>query len=211
MIKLKNVGYEIAGNVIVKNVNLNGISLLYDKAPYILYDNTNDSVDDILICKSNSGINGSRLAAAHINLGRILGQVINKCIPSFNTSVLVLERGGRFFGDGVYSSFGGVFYSYNPKMEQLPDIKSNIILVVDSVINTGKSILNVVTELKRQNPNVEIIIISNVIQRKALNLLQDYKIFAIRTSDNSFVGSKQIIQKGGQGPDTADRLFNHIE
>ena len=54
-------------------------------------------------------------------------------------------------------------------------------------------------------------IVANVIQEKAVELLKDYKVFAVRTSANSFVGSRQTEQKNGKGPDTADRLFNYID
>lgn len=52
---------------------------------------------------------------------------------------------------------------------------------------------------------------SNVVQKDAINLLQGYKIFAFRTSANSFVGSRQSTQKNDKGSDTADRLFNYID
>ena len=66
-------------------------------------------------------------------------------------------------------------------------------------------------KLKHKNPDIEIVIVSNVIQNDAVNLLQEHKVFAVSTSANSFVGSKQATQKNGKGPDTADRLFNYID
>ena len=174
--------------------------------------NVTDTVtEDISICKSNSGINGSRLAEAHIRLGKLLGEAMYGTIPNINSAVLVLERGGRFFGDGLYTGFGGVFFTYNPKKDELPNINNNnIVVIVDSVINTGKSILDTISKLKQSSPNTDVIIAANVIQEKAVKLLKDYKVFAVRTSANSFVGSKQTEQKNGKGPDTADRLFNYL-
>ena len=190
---------------------MSGISLVYDSSPYILADNDGSIADDIAICKSDSGVNGARLADAHIRLGRKLGEVMRGFIPNVNAAVIVLERGGRFFGDGVYTGFGGTFYSYNPKIDALPDIQQGLAVIVDSVINTGKSVLDMITKLKKKNPEIEIVIVSNVIQNDAVDLLQGYKVFAVRTSANSFVGSRQATQKNGKGPDTADRLFNHID
>ena len=117
----------------------------------------------------------------------------------------------HFFGDGVYTGFGGTFYSYNPKTDALPDIQQGLAVIVDSVINTGKSVLDMIDKLKKKNPEIEIVIVSNVIQNDAVDLLQGYKVFAVRTSANSFVGSRQSTQKSGKGPDTADRLFNYID
>ncbi len=215
MLREADKGYLCIGDKISKslsNSSICGVSLIYDKSPFILADCSDATVSrDISICKSNSGINGSQLAAAHIRLGQGLGEEMKVLIPNKETAVLVLERGGRFFGDGVYSSFGGIFYPFNPSSDTVPDLsKHSIITIVDSVVNTGKSILKLITELKYQNKDSEIFIAANVIQRKALSILSDYKIFTVRISDNYFIGRSQKHQTGELGPDTADRLFNLI-
>lgn len=216
MLKKADRGYLYIGPYLshsLENTDMSGIKMIYDKSPYILTDTTDitDSVKkDIEICKSSSGINGSRLVESHTRLGRTLGKSLQKFIPNLGTSIIVLERGGRFFGNGVYESFDGVFFPYDPKTDDLPDIHSNIVVIVDSVINTGKSILDTICKLKQKVRNIEIFIVTNVIQEKAIELLKDYKIFAVRTSSNSFIGKRQNEQKDGNGPDTADRLFNYI-
>ena len=127
-----------------------------------------------------------------------------------DTAVIVLERGGRFFGDGLYIGFDGVFYSYNPKKDKFPDIRHKTAVIVDSVINTGKSVMNTIVNLKHSNPETEIFIATNVIQEKAMEYLKEYKVFAVRISSNSFIGNRQAKQHHGKSPDTADRLFNYI-
>ncbi len=214
MLKQADKGYLYIGKYLSRSLrdsDLSGISLVYDRFSYILADNDDSIADDIAICKSDSGVNGARLADAHIRLGRKLGEVMRGFIPNVNSAVIVLERGGRFFGDGVYTGFGGKFYSYNPKIDALPDIQQGLAVIVDSVINTGKSVLDLIDKLKKKNPEIEIVIVSNVIQNDAVDLLQGYKLFAVRTSANSFIGSRQSTQKNGKGPDTADRLFNYID
>lgn len=186
-------------------------NLIYDRAPYILNKERSDLAEFISVCKSNSGINGARLANAHFTLGQAIGEKIAAFLPDKNTAVLVLERGGRFFDDGLYTEFGGTLYSHNSKEAELPRIPQENIIIVDSVINSGKSVLEVIEKLKSMKLNVEIFIAVNVIQKNAVDLLRGYKIFAVRTSDNSFVGSRQNSQKNGKGPDTADRLFNLID
>ena len=126
-------------------------------------------------------------------------------------SILVLERDGRFFGDGVYMGAGGIFYSMNPKQDDTPVINTERVVIVDSVINTGKSILRIIDEIKNHNPSIDVIIAANVIQNEAVELFKDYLVFATRLSKNSFVGVNQSKQTGKTGPDTADRLFNLIE
>ena len=144
-------------------------------------------------------------------LGEKIGRHIAAVFPEKNTSILVLERGGRFFGDGVYMGAGGIFYSMNPKQDDAPVINTERVVIVDSVINTGKSIMRIIDELKNHNPGIDVIIAANVIQNEAVELFKDYLVFATRLSKNSFVGVNQSKQTGKTGPDTADRLFNLIK
>lgn len=195
----------------LKNESLSGLVPIYDHSLVILADEDEEVQADIAICKSNSGISGSRLAAAHVRLGEKIGRHIATVFPEKNTSILVLERGGRFFGDGVYMGAGGIFYSMNPKQDDAPVINTERVVIVDSVINTGKSIMRIIDELKNHNPGIDVIIAANVIQNEAAELFKDYLVFATRLSKNSFVGVNQSKQTGKTGPDTADRLFNLIK
>ena len=214
MLKEADNGYLYIGKRISRSLldsDLAGLDFIYDKSTVVI-DDINDTIsDDVAITKSSSGINGSLLAAAHLRLGERLGKEIKTIISTQNTAVIVMERGGRFFGDGLYSAFGGVFYPYNPSKDEIPDVsKHNFVIIVDSVINTGRSILSVIESIKRDNPKIEIIIAANVIQRNALDKMKQYKIFSIRVSDNYYIGKKQAVQTGDTGPDTADRLYNLI-
>ena len=137
--------------------------------------------------------------------------VVDAANDDFLKDCLVLERGGRFFGDGVYMGAGGIFYSMNPKQDDAPVINTERVVIVDSVINTGKSIMRIIDELKNHNPGIDVIIAANVIQNEAVELFKDYLVFATRLSKNSFVGVNQSKQTGKTGPDTADRLFNLIK
>ena len=195
----------------LKNESLSGLVPIYDHSLVILADEDEEVKADIVICKSNSGISGSRLAAAHVRLGEKIGRHIAAVFPEKNTSILVLERGGRFFGDGVYIGAGGIFYSMNPKQDDTPVINTERVVIVDSVINTGKSIMRIIDELKNHNPGIDVIIAANVIQNEAAELFKDYLVFATRLSKNSFVGVNQSKQTVKTGPDTADRLFNLIK
>ena len=203
------IGKQISRSL--KNESLSGLVPIYDHSLVILADEDEEVQADIAICKSNSGISGSRLAAAHVRLGEKIGRHIATVFPEKNTSILVLERGGRFFGDGVYMGAGGIFYSMNPKQDDAPVINTERVVIVDSVINTGKSIMRIIDELKNYNPGIDVIIAANVIQNEAVELFKDYLVFATRLSKNSFVGVNQSKQTGKTGPDTADRLFNLIK
>lgn len=203
------IGERVSSSLV--GTDTSGIKLIYDKAPYILEKERPDIAEYISVCRSDSGINGAQLANAHITLGQTLGQKIKEFLPSDNTAILVLERGGRFFGDGLYTAFGGTFYSYNSKEAELPNIYQDNVIITDSVVNTGSSVLSLIDKLKHSAPNTEIFVAANVVQKNALELLRNYKLFTVRTSDNYYVGSRQTEQKNGKGPDTADRLFNYIK
>lgn len=215
MLQEADEGFLFIGDKLSRSLreeHIAGIKLIYNMEPYILAnENCEDVQQDIAICKSASGINGGKLAAAHLRLGQQIGSKIAELIPKQDTAIIVLERGGRFFGDGLYSTFGSTFYSFNPKIDSIPNIDTPRIVIVDSVINTGKSIVKQIDLLRKSHPNTEIVIATNVIQRKALELFKNYKVYAVRISDNFYIGMKQANQIAGTGPDTADRLFNLIK
>lgn len=213
MLREADKGYLYIGKRIsrsLKEESIDGINLIYDKSSLLLLSENPNLIKDVNICKSNSRINGNLLASAHFRLGLKIGERLSDFFPSQNTALMVLERGGRFFGDGIYCSFGGVFYSYNPSKEQLPILSQERIIIVDSVINTGKSIKRIISEIESNNSGAEIIIVSNVIQENAIKLFSSHKVIGVRSSVNSFVGKNQPKQIGKTGPDTADRLFNLI-
>ena len=60
----------------------------------------------------------------------------------------------------------------------------------------------------QKNTNSTVLVAVNVINAKAILLFEEFDVFAIRSSDNSFVGDDSIqIQTGNIGPDTGSRLF----
>lgn len=215
MLQEADEGILVVGNRLSRSLRqecISGLKVIYDMEPYVLADEKDADVQqDIAICKSSSGINGRRLAAAHLRLGWQIGSRIAEMFSERDTAVLVLERGGRFFGDGLYSAFGGTFYSFHPKKDPIPNITKFRTIIVDSVINTGNSLVQQIDLLREMYPDMEVIIAVNVIQRKALELFKEYKVYAVRVSDNYFVGRNQAKQIAETGPDTAERLFNLIK
>ena len=87
-------------------------------------------------------------------------------------------------------------------------IDNRNIIIVDAVIHTGKTLCAVAKEVMPYAK--QIIIATNVIQNNAINLFNDYRLYAVRSSFNSFKGKKILSQIGEKGPDTGDRLFNTI-
>jgi len=154
----------------------------------------------IAITKSDSGIMGPELANAHIELGKALGIQMTGFGPQ-DTTVVAMLRGGIFFAEGLYFSLGCRFEVYDPKRGDYvrPDTKN--VILVDSVINTGKTLFGLMT------PNTYVACC--VINEKAVPIFED-KLFTVRVSKNSFVGSNVRKQQGNVGPDTTSRLFNQL-
>ncbi len=154
----------------------------------------------IAISKSDSGINGPMLAKAHMELGALLAEKM-KSFESDDTTIVAILRGGIFFAQGMYFQMGCKFQTYNPKYEKFvrPDTKK--VILVDSVINTGKTILDIYDE----SMDVACCVIN---QKAVLNF--DEHLFAIRISKNSYVGENVHKQLGNVGPDTTMRLFNML-
>ncbi|MCR4611709.1 MAG: uracil phosphoribosyltransferase [Lachnospiraceae bacterium] len=152
----------------------------------------------IEITKSDSGISGPELVKAHMELGRLLAEKMPRLDPQ-DTTIVAIMRGGIFFAEGMYFSMGCKFQTYEPKYEEFkrPDTKN--IIIVDSVINTGKTILDILTP--------DMYVACCVINEKAVSVFTE-QLYAARVSKNSYVGEEVKMQVGNTGPDTTMRLFN---
>jgi hypoxanthine-guanine phosphoribosyltransferase len=162
----------------------------------------NDEVNKLIeITKSSSGISGPELAMAHIELGKAMGkQMISMFVPE-DTTVVAMLRGGIFFAEGIYFSLGCRFQVYDPKHGHFVRPETKNVILVDSVINTGKTMLDIMDH--------EMFVACCVINEKAVELFEK-RLFTVRVSKNSFVGSNLIKQSGNRGPDTTMRLFNQL-
>lgn len=154
----------------------------------------------VSITKSDSGVSGSELAIAHMELGKLMAGMLPQMDPA-DTTVVAMLRSGIFFAQGIYFQLGCKFQLYDPKKETFvrPDTKN--VVLADSVINTGKTISGILEK--------DMIVACCVINEKAVASF-DEQLFTIRVSENSFVGEKVCKQEGGIGPDTTMRLFNQI-
>lgn len=153
----------------------------------------------IAITKSDSGISGPELAKAHIRLGELLAENID--LEPADTTVVALLRGGIFFAQGIYFKLGCKFEVYDPKKGEFTRPTTKNIILADSVINTGKTMVHLIDD--------DVKVACCVINDKAVPLFDD-KLYTVRVSTNSFVGSAVKTQKGNKGPDTAMRLFNQL-
>mgnify|MGYP002509922133 FL=1 len=147
--------------------------------------------------KSDSGISGPELAKAHIQLGQLLAQ--NMAFPPEDTTIVALMRGGLFFATGMYFQMGCKFQTYQPKYERFIRPSTKKVILVDAVINTGKTIAEIL------EPDMSVACC--VINESAVEQFT-HQLYTVRISSNSFVGSDIKEQSGTKGPDTTMRLFN---
>jgi len=154
----------------------------------------------IAITKSDSGISGPELVKAHIALGEALGRQMTGFVPE-ETTIVAMLRGGIFFAEGMYFAMGCKLQTFDPKHETFvrPDTKN--VILVDSVINTGKTIVDILDD--------DMSVACCVINEQAVSKFEK-QLYTIRVSKNSFVGSNVCKQEGKIGPDTTMRLFNQL-
>ena len=152
------------------------------------------------ITKSDSGISGPELAKAHIRLGMAMGSQLTDLAPE-DTTVVAMLRGGIFFAEGMYFAMGCKFQTYDSKHEQFVRPKTKNVILVDSVINTGKTLIEIL------DPDMKVACC--VINEEAVPIFEE-RLYTVRVSKNSYIGKNVKKQEGKVGPDTTMRLFNQL-
>ena len=154
----------------------------------------------IAVTKSDSGVSGPQLCAAHMELGRILAEGFRGLDPD-DTTVVAMLRGGIFFAAGIYFALGCRFETFDPKRQAFDRPATKNVILVDSVINTGNTIKDIL--------GPDMYVACAVINEEAVPLF-DRQLYTVRVSSNRFTGAPVRSQKGNRGPDTTMRLFNQL-
>ncbi|KAJ5742558.1 uncharacterized protein N7511_011290 [Penicillium nucicola] len=130
------------------------------------------------------------------------------------TLIVPLMRGGEPMALGVNRALPLAMFIHakNPSDIQHEHLQDRVtIFLVDSVVNTGQSILEFVRHIRQLNASIRIVVVAGVIQAKSVStsrVAQELSRFrrlsfvALRLSDNQFTG------KGST--DTGHRLFNTV-
>jgi len=165
---------------------------------------------NICICLSSSKVCGIELRKTHYKLGIELARFIlkNKNIKNKNIAVIMFLRAGLPFGLGLSDELetnGNNVDIFFDSLNCLNE-KYDYIIFADAVINSGKTIIK---EIDKINNFDNVIIATNVLSNKNIDILSKYNIYAVRTSNNSYIGSKDKLIVDGRGPDTGDRLFSN--
>lgn len=170
----------------------------------------NDSINGLIaICKSDSNVVGKDLRHAHYSLGSELTTTFK---GDFHDSVAIcFMRGGLPFSLGIADALDCPILFFDDKAS--PDffqkekelLEGKQVLLIDSVINSGNSMLKAIESLNGITHDIKIM--TNVLCYKAVEKFQNFDTYTVRISGNSFKGSNVKVQSGNKGPDTGDRLF----
>lgn len=164
------------------------------------------NIDELIQESRKQENRGPKLGKIHTKLGNIIGENIACTISNEKeTTIITIMRAGLPFSQGIFEFFPTAPFLPIKNVEDLQEyeiyLNNRNVIVVDSVINSGKSIQPIVEYLKGKNNNI--IIATNVINDKAVPKFDDVDLHTIRVSANSYVGTKSI--------DTGNRLFNTVE
>ncbi|KAH8430781.1 uncharacterized protein LDX57_008444 [Aspergillus melleus] len=132
-----------------------------------------------------------------------------------DTVIVALMRGGEPMAFGVYDVFPTASFLHAAKTQDVTAKRlqgCSTVVLVDSVINSGKTIVEFVQHIRLLKPFIRIVVVAGVVQAQAiagnsaiaaLSVGGKLKVVALRLSENKFTG------KGGT--DTGNRLFNTVD
>ncbi|PVH71222.1 hypothetical protein DL98DRAFT_563967 [Cadophora sp. DSE1049] len=143
----------------------------------------------------------------HVQGGSTTG---HRLLHERQTTIVALMRGGEPMAKGVHKAFSlAMFVHANNPSDLKPHHLENqkTILLVDSVINNGTTIVEFVKRIKKLGSDVKIVVVTGVAQKKSVaedgplaRVGREGLTVALRLSENKYTG------KGGT--DTGNRLFN---
>jgi uracil phosphoribosyltransferase/adenylate kinase/phosphoserine phosphatase len=212
-------------------------SVLHQQARYVeiqpIHATDRQSAKLLMTPMRDARISGPILRAAHYQVGwylatEFLADIIgteeypiphvqghdttgHRLLHEDQTSVVALMRGGEPMALGVSSAFplAQFVHAKDPKDLRLHHLHGQkTIVLVDSVVNSGKTIVRFAQHIRNLNASVRIVVIAGVVQAQAVSSLSqalvghtdNFSLIALRLSDNKFTG------KGTT--DTGNRLFN---
>ncbi|HAX03807.1 MAG: hypothetical protein A2Y45_08190 [Tenericutes bacterium GWC2_34_14] len=161
---------------------------------------------------SASQVSGKSLRLAHYNLGIELSRLISQheLKEKSELNVLVKMRSGLCLGLGIADGLEHIGHIVHLVFEIDQILKMNHnkkikTIIVDGVINTGNTILKDIRLLN----GYDIIVATNVISKRSIDLFESNVVYATRISEHFYVGSNVKTIDNNKGPDTSERLFNN--
>ncbi|KAH0432072.1 hypothetical protein CcaCcLH18_06727 [Colletotrichum camelliae] len=139
----------------------------------------------------------------HVTLG-------HRLLDEESTAIIALMRGGEPMALGVNEIFAKAMFLHAKQPEDIHEkilVGKKTVILVDSVVNSGKSIEGFIRHLQTMDVTIRIVVVAGVVQKEALTKVMrplgkivDLSLVALRLSENKYVGQG--------GTDTGNRLFN---
>ncbi len=207
------------------------------KPPQLIHATDTEAAKLLATPMRNSAVAGPELREAHRRVGRHLAttfvadivgleqppiqHVLGRQTRGYQlrheakTTIVALMRGGEPMASGVNDAFPLAMFVHAKDADdiKLHHLEGQITLIlVDSVINTGKSIFGFIEHVRSIHATIRIVVVAGVVQDKCVSgsnggsLIQKLAPYArvhivtLRISETCFVGSRQT--------DTGNRLFN---
>lgn len=129
-----------------------------------------------------------------------------------HTLIVPLMRGGEPMAFGVSSAFKAAGFVHDKEQKDLTSehlVNPQAIILVDSTVNTGDSIIEFIVYLRVKCPHIVIVIVTGVVQdgvvaceefADMLRIDINLYLVALRISKNKYTGKS--------GTDSGHRLFN---
>lgn len=170
-------------------------------------------------CKSTSMFQGIQLREAHYTLGSHIASKIYETNDNKNTpfAILILMRAGLPFGLGIADQLEklkqkvSIHFIYNDYLssETLSLLMNKTIILVDAVINSGRSVRLIIDQLPLAVKD-SLIIATTVLPSESTMIFKHLDLMTVRISKNKYKGAKVTTIQNGKGPDTGDRLFGTL-
>jgi uracil phosphoribosyltransferase/phosphoserine phosphatase/adenylate kinase len=127
------------------------------------------------------------------------------------TSIVALMRGGEAMAFGVNEAFPSAMFVHAKRPEDIEPhhlLQQRTVVLVDSVVNSGKTVVNFVQHIHSLHATIHIVVVAGVVQAQsvseglaqALACHANFSLVTLRLSDNKFTGRGTT--------DTGNRLFN---
>jgi len=128
------------------------------------------------------------------------------------TSIAALARGGEAMALGVNDAFPCAMFVHAKSPEDIEPhhlLQQRTVVLVDSVVNSGKKVANFVQHVCSLHATIRIVVLAGVVQAQSVSegsLAQtlahhaNFSLVALCLSDNRFTGRGTT--------DTGNRLFN---
>jgi uracil phosphoribosyltransferase len=206
------------------------------QSPHVLHGTDRPDIQCLMTQMRDASISGPALRDVHRRVGWYLGmefctQIIgiesyhiphvqgyqadgHRLLDEKETLIVPLMRGGEPMAFGVSDAFPlSVFrHAKVPRDIQDNDLKNMAtIILVDSVVKTGKSVLEFIHYIRSLHATIRIVVVAGVIHSqtvstsriaRALGRFSRLSFVALRLSDNPFTGRGTT--------DTGNRLFNTV-